>query len=58
MVMLQVALNLEILAKVFFGFTVLYLALVLTQMRAMMMERRAEALERRRERRLELEAEL
>ncbi|HCR93406.1 MAG TPA: heme transporter HemC, partial [Oceanicaulis sp.] len=46
------------LAIMALGFTVLYLALVLTQMRAMMMERRAEALERRRERRLELEAEL
>jgi len=37
---------------------VLFTALVLTSMRAMLMERRAEALERRRERRLEAEADL
>jgi heme exporter protein C len=46
------------LAIMALAFTVLYLALILTQMRAMLMERRADALERRRERRLELEAEL
>lgn len=40
------------------AFTVLLTALVLTQMRAMILSRKADALERRRERRLELEAGL